>query len=92
MPVGDVSLSRKVDSPPLFLRVKKYILRVLRMENIFLSRNWYFSRKLDVLSLPRKFIWIKSVASSILNFEIVIQNPCRFDHFGEIHLLNCDGF
>ena len=41
------------------------------MENIFLSRNWYFSRKLDVLSLPRKFIWIKSVASSIVKLEIV---------------------
>ena len=61
------------------------------MENIFLSRNWYFSRKLDVLSLPRKCIWIKSVASNILKLEIVIQNPCRFGHFGEIHLLNCDG-
>ena len=61
------------------------------MENIFLSRNLYFSRKLDVLSLPGKNIWIKSGASSILKLEIVIQNPCRVDHFGEIPLLNYDG-
>ena len=59
-------------TPSVIERIKN-ILRVLRMENIFLSRNWYFSRKLDVLSLPRKFIWIKSVASSILNFEIVAR-------------------
>ena len=78
-------------TPPVFESIKKYTKGFAHGE-YFLSRNWYFSRKLDVLSLPGKNIWIKSGASSILKLEIVIQNPCRFGHFGEIPLLNCDGF